>query len=238
MQKRIAHAAIFFVALITLLVAEQRVAAQQLIDPAPVDDKAIELELPPPERSLIPPQQVAPPPVDRSHAFLGVTFDPNVHDAAVARSVSAGSPADQAGVKAGDTIIALNGRKTGTYDDVLKTVAALKPGDVLDIEVSRRISLRARAVLEGQPIGSAPVDGRRMTGYRPLPEALPAPLDLRQSPRPQRPPVNANTAQPRQNYQSQPNRNGAANRNEGVNRNRNNGANDDDRGRRLRRRRG
>ncbi len=184
--------------------ADKRLLSQQIPDPTPIDGEVeIELELPSPVQTVDNSQM----PRDYSDAFLGVTFDPRVRDAAVARSVSAGSPADQAGVKAGDTIVALNGQPTGTYDDVLKIVAMLKPGDVLDIEISRRISVRARAVLDGQPL-----DGQHTSSYRAEAEALPVPAGHLSQPRVIRTPTNASAPPPRQNYSTPQNRSGSVNR--------------------------
>jgi membrane-associated protease RseP (regulator of RpoE activity) len=182
--------------------------AQAVLDPGPGgDDEAIESDLPAPAQ----PASVLQPPRDLSRAFLGVTFDPSVKDAAVAMSVGAGSPADQAGVKAGDTIVSLNGRPMRTYDDVLRTIAELKPGDVLDIEASRRVNVRARAVLDGQPL-----DGQHTAGYRPAAEALPAPVVIRSEPRINSKPM-YQTA-PRQGYNTPQNRNTTTNRESNSNR--------------------
>jgi len=185
------------------------VVAQQIPDPAPLDDEEdFELDLPLPRQLPTSAQPLR----DFSHAFLGVTFDPRVPNAAVARSVSAGSPADQSGVRAGDTIVSLNGQKIGTYDDVLKTIAGLRPGDVLDIEISRRVSVRVRAVLDGQP-----VSGERATSYRVEAERLPAPAGIQIQPRVNRAPANVNPSRPRPNYNALQNRSGNVNRSDDSN---------------------
>jgi membrane-associated protease RseP (regulator of RpoE activity) len=145
-----------------------------------------------------------------------VTFDPQVRNAAVARSVTAGSPADLAGIKAGDTIVSVNGRRIASYDDVLRWVDRLKPGDVLDIDVSRRVSVRARAVLDGQP-----VDGTT-SNYRPAIESLPVPAGYQSQPPVRRVPTNANSLRPRVNY--------GAPQGGNNNVNRSNNSNDRDRG--------
>jgi membrane-associated protease RseP (regulator of RpoE activity) len=209
--------------------------AQQLVDPAPIDDgPELASDLPLPERSLV----VEQPARDDSRAFFGVTFEPQVRNAAVARSVSAGSPADQAGVLAGDTIIALNGTKTATYDDVLQTIARLKPGDVLDVEISRRVSVRARAVLEGSPLGV-----EHTSGYRGEAESLPTPAGYQVAPPVNQIPGNRaqsnnNSPRPRQGYGAPQNRNTNVNRDGNSNRtNNSNDRNRDNRGRGMFRRR-
>lgn len=185
------------------------VVAQQIPDPVPLDDDqdGLESDLPLPQQ-LPSDTQLK----DFSQAFLGVTFDPRVANAAVARSVSAGSPADKSGVRAGDTIVSLNGQKIGTYDDVLTTIARLRPGDVLDIEISRRVSVRARAVLDGQPVGR-----EHATSYRVEAESLPAPANIQNRPRVNRTPANVNTPRPRSNYNVPQNRSGNANRSDDSN---------------------
>jgi len=205
---------------------DEHVAAQQIPDPAPIgDEEELESDLPLPQQLPDGRQDLR----DYSRAFLGVTFDPKVRDAAVARSVSAGSPADQSGVRAGDTIVSLNGQKVGTYDDVLATIAKLRPGDVLDVEISRRVSVKARAVLEGQPVG-----GEHTTGYHVEAERLPAPASSQTPPRTIRTPANANTQRPRPNESAPQNRSSNVNRSDDSNE-----RDRDDRGRgRFLRRRG
>jgi predicted metalloprotease with PDZ domain len=195
---------LLLVAVFGLLAIDERLAAQSLAPP--IADAADDSELPAPpqssgrEHSLLLEQPLEPEaayepeatyepeaePVatfqperirDFSQAYLGVTFDPKYQSTAVARSVTAGSPADMAGIKAGDTIVSVNGRRIAGYDDVLRWVNQLKPGDVLDIDVSRRVSVKARAVLDGQPVG------QQTTNYRPVMERLPEPTQVRPTPR-------------------------------------------------------
>jgi membrane-associated protease RseP (regulator of RpoE activity) len=203
--------------------------AQQPTDPAPVEEAPdLASDLPLPEHSLMVEQAVR----DNSRAFFGVTFDPSVPNAALARSVIAGSPADLAGVKAGDTIVALNGQDVETYDDVLSTIARLKPGDVLDVEISRRVSVRARAVLDGQPVGV-----EHTTSYRAEAEALPSPAEFGNEPPITRAPINRRPAnvdlpRPRPNDAAPQNRNPNVNRDGNSNRGRNpNDRNRENRGR-------
>jgi membrane-associated protease RseP (regulator of RpoE activity) len=187
---------------------ENRVLSQAPL-PAPGDDVAeYDLELPPPPQTLVDPQP-SQPSREYSQPYLGVTFDPQFRNAAVARSVAAGSPADQAGLRAGDTIVTLNGRPIRSYDEVLQIVGRLRPGDVLDFDVTRRVSVSARAVLDGQP-----VDGRRTAGYRMEAESLPAPTEYRVPPGPAGQQYNANTSRPRTNYIAPDTRRSNVNRNE------------------------
>jgi membrane-associated protease RseP (regulator of RpoE activity) len=221
MRREILWKVFLTIAVVMVTTCVDRARAQQLIDPSPGDEGAESAgDLPLPNQSLL----VEPPARDHSRVYFGVTFDPNVRDAAVARSVSAGSPADKAGVLAGDTIESLNGTKIGSYDDVLNTIGRLKPGEVLDIEVSRRVSVRVRAVLDGTPVGI-----EHTTGYRAEAEPLPPPAGLeRQTPQlrapmnqvaPGRIPTAGNRPRPPQGNSATQNRNSNVNR---GNSNRNN----------------
>ncbi len=51
--------------------------------------------------------------------------------------VMAGSPAEAAGLKAGDTIVAINGTETDTWEAVVQGISAAGEGDVLEITYER-----------------------------------------------------------------------------------------------------
>jgi membrane-associated protease RseP (regulator of RpoE activity) len=99
--------------------------------------------------------------------FLGVTFVRNER-APVVQSVAAGGPAEQAGLQPNDLIETLQGRRVRTSQDVLDIVARMRPGDVLDIEFSRRLNIRTQA-----PLASAPPSGPHSAGYPPSTFAAP-----------------------------------------------------------------
>jgi membrane-associated protease RseP (regulator of RpoE activity) len=105
------------------------------------------------ELSISAPSGASQPYAESLRAYLGVTFEPEIRNAAVAQSVAPGSPAEQAGLRAGDVIETLNGQRVSTYQDVLDAVRWMKPGDSIDIVASRRVSIRTQAVLEHVPDG-------------------------------------------------------------------------------------
>jgi putative serine protease PepD len=70
------------------------------------------------------------------HAYLGVVTAPHARGAEV-QSVNSGSPAESAGLRAGDVITSVDGREVSEPQDVSDAIDALAPGDRLKIELSR-----------------------------------------------------------------------------------------------------
>jgi putative serine protease PepD len=93
-----------------------------------------------------------------THPYLGVSTEEgsiNSQGAMVA-SVAAGSPAADAGLRAGDLITALNGHDVTGPSQLVGDVSALKPGDKITLTVERGSStLRLSAAL-GTQSGQAP----------------------------------------------------------------------------------
>jgi hypothetical protein len=115
-------------------------------------------QLPPPERptaSADGPALTDPSRVERSirtgRPYLGITFDTRYPDAAIADSIVPGSPAEQAGIEPGDTIEAINDYEVSSYRDAFAIVSVLRPGEIIDIDFSRRVSGRTQAVLGDEP---------------------------------------------------------------------------------------
>jgi membrane-associated protease RseP (regulator of RpoE activity) len=94
-------------------------------------------------------------------AFLGVTFNTDIH-APIVKSVTPGSPAEQAGLQPTDVIETIQGWPVKTYQDVLDVVAKTRPGELLDIEFSRRLSVRTQVALT-----ILPADKLQSVGYPP-----------------------------------------------------------------------
>jgi hypothetical protein len=130
------------------LCKDRHVVAQQPT-PAPVngDDYGPELA-PPAERSVVAGRQRA----AAEPAQLGVTLDPQIRDAAVVVSIMPGSAAADAGLVRGDTIEALNEIPIRSPRDIQRVIESMRPGDIVDIDFSRRITGRTQAVLgSGRP---------------------------------------------------------------------------------------
>ena len=60
------------------------------------------------------------------------------HGKLVIDSVNPGSPAEAAGVKAGDQILRLDGQEIATLDDLEKVTGARQPGDTVPLSVQRK----------------------------------------------------------------------------------------------------
>jgi membrane-associated protease RseP (regulator of RpoE activity) len=84
-------------------------------------------------------------------AYLGVTFEPRHHDAAVVQSVRSGSPAEKAGLQPGDVIERLNGQQINSNQDAVDLVGSMRSGETLSIDFSRRMTVRTQASLDRLP---------------------------------------------------------------------------------------
>ena len=83
--------------------------------------------------------------------YLGITFDSTVRDSAIVGAIVPDSPAEQAGLRPGDVVEAINGQRIASIEDAFAVVARLRPGEVIDVEFSRRVSARTQAMLESAP---------------------------------------------------------------------------------------
>jgi putative serine protease PepD len=70
------------------------------------------------------------------HAYLGVSLS-DASDGADVASVRSGSPADDAGLDAGDVITAIDGETVSTADDVSSAINAKSPGDKIAVTITR-----------------------------------------------------------------------------------------------------
>lgn len=121
--------------------------------------------------------ELPPPDVESDgRPYLGVVIDqlspsqPGVLVASVAR----GGPADQAGVTAGDRILAIDGQPVASLDDVAQILADKKPGQTVTLLVERgrksqqiSVTLGAQPASPGSPNATEPPEspaGQAMLG--------------------------------------------------------------------------
>jgi putative serine protease PepD len=71
------------------------------------------------------------------HAYVGVQLNGSSSGGAVVSSVSAGSPAAQAGIQAGDTITAVNGAAISSTEQFIATVDNYPPGTTIKLSVKQ-----------------------------------------------------------------------------------------------------
>jgi putative serine protease PepD len=70
------------------------------------------------------------------HAYLGVSVE-TVNGSVRIREVPSGTPADDAGLQAGDTIVSIDGQKVISSDALTSAIAAKSPGDTVSVTYSR-----------------------------------------------------------------------------------------------------
>jgi S1-C subfamily serine protease len=95
-----------------------------------------------------------------ARAYLGVTFDDQARDLRVF-NIDSGSPAFQAGLRRGDQILSIDGRRFGSYSDAVSYIQGRSPRDQLDLVVwrdGREIDLQAN--LAGFAQGQGRFEGR------------------------------------------------------------------------------
>src|SRR4051812_45773798 len=71
------------------------------------------------------------------HAYLGVQLGDATAGGAQIGTVRSSGPADDAGVRDGDVIVAIDGRRVATGDDAVGVIDAAAPGDGLTLTVRR-----------------------------------------------------------------------------------------------------
>jgi hypothetical protein len=116
------------------------------------------------------------PQVAGAQPFLGVMFDVQAPDAAIVRDVTPGSPAEHAGLRPGDMIVALNGQRVSSYQHAIQVIRMMRPGDQLMIDFSRRVTDQTQALLgnrPGEPVRTATApDQRYEQDVAPMPEPI------------------------------------------------------------------
>jgi putative serine protease PepD len=71
------------------------------------------------------------------HAYLGIRVGDAASSGAVVSTVVSGSPADKAGLKAGDVITSIDGKAITSADDLTAAIATHKPSDKITVTVDR-----------------------------------------------------------------------------------------------------
>jgi C-terminal processing protease CtpA/Prc len=94
-------------------------------------------------------------------AFLGVQLDDRYDDSAVVKAVYRGSPAEQAGLRPGDTIVSLNGQEVGSPHDLTDIVGDMQPGEEVRLQIARRQNVNAQVRL-----GHCDNDGVRQASFQ------------------------------------------------------------------------
>ena len=76
-----------------------------------------------------------------AHPLMGVSLadatDSNGNDLARVQDVSAGGPADKAGIQVGDVIVAVGGQQTAGADAVIAAIRTHQPGDRVAVTIER-----------------------------------------------------------------------------------------------------
>jgi putative serine protease PepD len=67
--------------------------------------------------------------------WLGVSTSPSPGGGAQVQEVTQGSPADRAGIRAGDVIVGVDGQPVRTPDDIAGAISDNQPGDSIGVEV-------------------------------------------------------------------------------------------------------
>ena len=88
-------------------------------------------------------------------AALGVSLADNpVRPGALLAAVASGGPADKAGLVAGDSIEAINGRSVANGDDLATLLATLEPGENAKLTVSRQDGSRSNVTVTLGTLGA------------------------------------------------------------------------------------
>jgi putative serine protease PepD len=100
-----------------------------------------------------------------SHAYLGISSSTVAGSAngtqygAQVQNVQSGSPAESAGIKTGDVIQSIGGKKVETSEDLASVIAGYKPGDKVPVVVERGGKQVTLQVTLGSQPSQAPTGG-------------------------------------------------------------------------------
>jgi membrane-associated protease RseP (regulator of RpoE activity) len=92
--------------------------------------------------------------IGRSGPWLGVQLQSVPVNQVLVDGVTPGSPADQAGIGAGDVIVAVNGKPVASPGDVDAALGGMHVGQTVAVSVERGpLSFTTQATLTRQPVG-------------------------------------------------------------------------------------
>ncbi|MDF2435554.1 MAG: hypothetical protein JWP44_5187 [Mucilaginibacter sp.] len=87
--------------------------------------------------------------------YLGLQLESVPVKRVIVQSVVPGSPADQAGIGAGDLLLSVNGHQVGTPGDVDHILAQLHAGDSVKLQLLQGpVAITAQVQLAQQPAGT------------------------------------------------------------------------------------
>ncbi|HWB14201.1 MAG TPA: PDZ domain-containing protein [Pirellulales bacterium] len=129
-------------------------------------------------------------------AYLGITMSETPDGVVRVSGIRPNSPADEAGIRPGDVLLALDGREIYSSQDVTRMVARHVPGEAVRLDIDRNgRNDQLQAVLAsapGQFVGGPapratypseyPVDRSEYPAYVEPYEILPAPMQARRAP--------------------------------------------------------
>lgn len=91
-------------------------------------------------------------------AVLGVTLGENRDGVVTVQQITPDSPAEEAGLRRGDEILAINGRQVFSYRDVTRMIADHQPNDLVELSIGRNGRERTvEATLAGREVPNRPL---------------------------------------------------------------------------------
>jgi putative serine protease PepD len=94
--------------------------------------------------------------VDASNPQIQFELNPPTTRGVAVVSVAPGGPADTAGIKVGDVIVAFDGKPTSSWDALGNAIRAHRPGDRVDVTILQRSNGWARGTVT-VALGTNPV---------------------------------------------------------------------------------
>jgi predicted metalloprotease with PDZ domain len=79
----------------------------------------------------------APPPAAPTGAWLGVDLVERFENQAMVQRVHPGSPAERAGIRSGDVLLSVAGRRVSSRDHLIELIGQMQPGSDVEIEIDR-----------------------------------------------------------------------------------------------------